>query len=441
MNFSNEKKALKDALGEYRGLWDYFKKAGCMLAGGALTSIYRKKPIADFDLYFRSKEDLADIIEQLEADRFVCMAKSDRSALFVSQKRKIIDDPDSNIKINVIYFKYFKNLQNVFRFFDFTCCMGGYDFKHDKFVFHDEFHRDNLLGNIVYSASSKYPLAALLRVQKYIKKGFKISKKEMIKIILHCHEKPIVSMKDLEDQVGSVYGTNIREAVGDIEPFSIGEVLEKLSEMEDTDFEIEEKKILKVDWDVELFKDLYFIGDFGSHHFLCRNKRIIKTASSSDIAKFGGKSYRIEYPLYLYKYVRDAAPNRLTSFWTNSFEYVVGQEVSDNRHGIYCCLPEKMSSSIYKYRQGAVAIEIRIDRPIDLIDEQNVGEDGVILVKRGYVTRIIEREDFNIENSKVSNGYLDEQQQVLRYGRIGETDNSEARKSLSNNFNWNVPSE
>lgn len=428
MNFSNEKKALRDGLGAYNKLWDTFKEAGVMLAGGALTSIYRKKPIADYDIYFRSKSDLRDVIEDLESRKFACMAKSDRSALFVGANIKSTD-PEDNIKINLVYFKYFKNLKEVFKYFDFTCCMCGYDFKTNSFESHPDFYRDVLLKNIVYSAHSKYPLAALLRVQKYIRKGFNISKKEMIKIILHCQKNPIKSMDELEEQIGSLYGTNIRDAVGEIEPFSIDAVIERLSEMEDTDFEIEDKKILNVDWDIELFKDLYFIGDFGSHHFLCVGNKIVRTATSNDIENFGGKSYKIEPPLYLYKHVRDAGPNKLTSFWTNSFHYAVGQQVGSSSHGIYCYLPERLKNGQYRHRNDAVAIEIRVDRQVDLIEKQSIQEDGIIRIKRGFVTRIVKEEEYYGESSKISNGYIDEQQQVLRYGRIGGDDKSKVRKS------------
>jgi hypothetical protein len=429
MNFSNEKKALKDALKDYPDLWSAFKEIGCMLAGGALTSIYRKKPIADFDLYFRSKEDLADLIEELESNKFVCMAKSDRSALFVAPKKTIHDNPDDNIKINLVYFKYFRELSEVFRYFDFTCCMCGYDFKTDCFDSHPDFYRDTLLENIVYSANSKYPLAALLRVQKYLKKGFKISKKEMIRIILHCQKNPIESMDDVADQVGSLYGTNIKEVIGEIEPFSIDAVIEKLSEVEDTNFEPEEKKILQIDWDIELFKDLYFIGDFGSNHFLCRSNKIIKAASYQDISNFADRSYKIEPPLYLYKHVRDIGNNRLCSFYRNSFQYVVGEEVSDSRTGVFCYLPEHLATGQYRRRAGSVAIEIRIDRQIDLWEKQAASSSGEIRIKKGTVTRIVPEGEYDGENSKVNNGHLDEQQQVLRYGRIGRTNSSEVRES------------
>jgi len=414
MNFSNEKKRIKDALKSNDDLINVFKKANAMLAGGAMTSIYRNKPIADFDLYFRSKSDIADVIDYLQERRFVCMAKSDRSALFLKE----------NIYINVIYFKYFNNLSEVFELFDFTCCMCGYDFKTDTIESHPSFYRDTLLGNIVYSAKSKYPLAALLRVQKYINKGFNVSKKEMIRMILHCQKTPVESMDDVADQVGSLYGTNVKEAIGKIEPFSIDAVIERLSEIEDTNFEPEEKKVLQIDWDVELFKDLYYILDAGPHHCLCRAGRIQKKATNQEITDFCHKSYRLKFPFYVYKHVKDAGSNKLCSYFNPTFRYVVGQEVSSKDPGIYTYLPENLRNGMYKPRGNAVAIEIRVDCATDIISLSQ----SELRIKRGVATRIIEKEEYDGENSKIGNGYLDEQQQVLQYARIGRPDTSEVRE-------------
>ncbi len=91
--YEREKYRLKTLIGEtaYNKLCQY----RCFLAGGAITSIFTGKEINDFDIYFRSAEDLAEALYNDYNNQYI-IAKTDKAILF----------QDNSVKIQFIYFRY-----------------------------------------------------------------------------------------------------------------------------------------------------------------------------------------------------------------------------------------------------------------------------------------------------------------------------------------------
>lgn len=57
-----EKLKIKQMLGSE--VYDTLKETKCVLAGGAITSLFTNREINDFDLYFTSKESLTQVFAQ-----------------------------------------------------------------------------------------------------------------------------------------------------------------------------------------------------------------------------------------------------------------------------------------------------------------------------------------------------------------------------------------
>lgn len=87
--------------------------------------------------------------------------------------------------------------------FDFAHCTCYYDYVNDYLELPEKAIKSLLMKELVYQ-NSKYPLAALMRIRKFIKRGFKINAGEMLKIIWHVQELDLKNPKILEDQLMGV---------------------------------------------------------------------------------------------------------------------------------------------------------------------------------------------------------------------------------------------
>jgi hypothetical protein len=117
LNTQFEKNKLYAYLGSE--LVDTLKHHKAFIAGGTITSLFCNREINDIDIYFRSKEDAFNCIIEMYDDKYWVMCLTDKAVLFVK------DD----LKIQTIFFKYFDKPEDIFKTFDFTTCMGAYDFK------------------------------------------------------------------------------------------------------------------------------------------------------------------------------------------------------------------------------------------------------------------------------------------------------------------------
>jgi hypothetical protein len=378
MNFAYEQNKIRKGLGAE--LFDSLSKIDCFLAGGAMVSIYNNKPVEDYDIYVKSPKDAFKIIRELEQMKFVCVAKTNRSALFC------LGAEEDKILINLIFFHYFNNLQEVFNLFDFTVCMGGYDFKNKSFDFHPAFFRDNLLKRLFYSNKSKYPIGALIRIGKYRDKDFTISKKELLKIVLHCQKLEINTIEELEDQVGTIYGCNLKEIVG--EEFDINDIIEKLDSIEDQDFTPSGKQVLDTNWKEELsvaFEVIsYSHGDHSVKKFYVLDDIFIDEAPKDAEA-----TRKVEFPIFLYKYVKETETEGVfCSFMRNSFKYKLGEEFDAGSHGSYCGPYSLRKDFTYSNYSNAVLVKIKVQKPEDIVAVNPVSPIGTT-VRKGIVEEVV----------------------------------------------------
>ena len=204
--YKNEKRKFYDYLG--KNLINCLQTYNCIVAGGSINSIFNRKDINDIDIYFRTKEDLSGFIQDY------C---SDFSGFILSKTKKalLIKDSNKNILVQLIYFKYFDKVEEIFDTFDFTVCMCAYDFKTEEFILHNEFLHHNTCRLLKFNENTAYPIMSALRVQKYKDKGYDIPKADFIKIILACMNLDITTYEELEEQIGGMYGINIDKLFDD----------------------------------------------------------------------------------------------------------------------------------------------------------------------------------------------------------------------------------
>lgn len=209
---------------EYRDMISYYD---CWLSGGAILSLVMGTEINDFDIYFKTKYDAYEFYKELNG---TLISNTDKSLVVKKHKN------GETYFFNLIIFRYFDYAQDIFDSFDFTCCKAAWTGK--KFIYDSKFMPDVASRRIVYTPSFRYPIASLLRVYKYQKKEFTISRNEMLKIIFQITQHPINSIKDLEEELGSHYGIALNKIYPKDEEFTIPKLIDVLSNLPDDIFEM-----------------------------------------------------------------------------------------------------------------------------------------------------------------------------------------------------------
>lgn len=185
-----EKYLLKKELDEVVAV---LRQCNAMLAGEAVTSLFTDERVRDWDLYFRNVAD-RDLAIKLFTEKGQLTFQTDTAKTFKFGQRKkpfqIICMPE-----------LMGQPSDIFDSFDFTVCMGLFDFAADEFVLHDDFLKHLAQRKLVVHVGTRFPICSLLRVLKYQRRGFKISGVDMMKLALAVHRVELNTFKDLRRQM------------------------------------------------------------------------------------------------------------------------------------------------------------------------------------------------------------------------------------------------
>lgn len=368
-------------------LWSYIEKeelknrlkeTDAIIAGGAIRSAITGEDINDVDIYFRSMEGAAYVVSYL-IENSKCVSWTNKSGLFAIGSGKLI---------NIIWFKEFSTPDEVFKSFDFTCVMGAMSCKSNVFTFHDDFFVSNMSKRIRYSATNLYPMASIFRIDKYRKKGFKTSKKELAKIMVKIIGLNISTVEELQDQLGTLYGINLEAVFKDVKEFNTETILEKLDEIEC--LEEYEKPKFNINTDdkfLELFEKCIRYEKIGKYYIEYIGK--FKSGTTSD--PINDNIADVQFPIKLYKYVKKTPEqNEFVSFYKNTFKYTIGEEVVDNDNGIWIGFFNERSGFTHKNEKDKALIEIEVASKEDIMyfDTSATGKR----ITKGTVVRVVEEE-------------------------------------------------
>lgn len=215
----------------FKSYKDMFKKNNIMVAGGVFTSLFTKQEINDLDCYVRNKQDLINFLKDCE-DEGGCFINS------ITDKSMTIIGLVGLPPVQLIYSLPADNLQEVFKYFDFTINMAGYDFKDDSFVYHEDFFSGISQKRLSFNKDTAFPLISAMRVNKYKDRGYSISRSEMIKILLEVTKLKLDTKEEFISAVGGLYGNIILSSISSLEEFSIDkamDIVEKEMKKQDKD--------------------------------------------------------------------------------------------------------------------------------------------------------------------------------------------------------------
>lgn len=199
-----------------------FPIAGAYLAGGAITSVFTNQPINDADVYFKTEHAFQEAVASAYDNNYWCVDVSKRSVTF----------SDNGRIEQYMHFGFFPTADDIFKAFDFTACMGAYDYDAKELVLHPDFLKHNSQRFLRFNPGTNFPLASATRVLKYQGRGYTIGKGDILKIALACRTAKIDSWSELKDQIGGAYGYKV-ELAGEDQPFSIEAAIEALTVAED----------------------------------------------------------------------------------------------------------------------------------------------------------------------------------------------------------------
>ena len=183
------------------------RTSNAIIAGGAIRSVFAGEYISDYDLYFDREEDLQIMKEYLD-EGFKVVFTSPNAISYKKDK----------ICIQLIIMPELIGLGyvNLLKEFDFTICMGAFSMEENKFYHAENFLTDLNERRLIFNIKAKYPMASMYRVLKYIKKGYKVSGLEIVKIGLSIHNLKMVDYRDLRKQLMGIDTLFLKELTDDL---------------------------------------------------------------------------------------------------------------------------------------------------------------------------------------------------------------------------------
>lgn len=257
------------------------------IAGGAITSIFTNKDINDLDIYPKSVEALYKLIEYCDNNTRVesCTDKSVFSVMF---------ENGNEVCLNIICLDTYKSPDDIFKTFDFSIVKGAFDMDSEEFYLHEEFLLDLSKRNLRCDTNTSFPLMSILRINKYLDRGYNISKNEIAKMLLKVSTLNISSIEEAEKHLGGLYGIEVGELFKD-KPFSLSELMDMMSYGRfDLNHKLDKKKIEKK------FKALKESVD----------KRYCDTVDVTGLREYKGGLFK-ELSPYVWQYIPNTYPDSL----------------------------------------------------------------------------------------------------------------------------------
>lgn len=231
-----------------------------------------------------------------------------------------------------------------------------------------------------FNHNTAYPIMSALRVQKYEKKGYVISKPEFIKIMLTINNLKINTYKEVKEQIGGMYGVNYDNLFVDLnddDKIDISKIIEKLSDLILLDEDYFKLPINKTESccfdDINKFinsfylengckiykKDLRVGWSKDSNYIVVKDNSIIDIIDEEDLEIDESRISNDNCMVYVYKNV-NKIEDKLFSYYDKEFEYKIGVETkANNEYGLFFDESEN-SASTYKNNSNSVLIKAMV---------------------------------------------------------------------------------
>ena len=188
-------------------------KESIILTGGAIANLFLTEPVNDFDLYFNNSKTLTKLVQyyikefkinklQIEetASRVFCIIKSDGAINLGPYEETNVYKPvfitDNSITLTdqiQLITRFVGSPEEIHKNFDFVHATNYWTYK-DKLVTNQNALETLLTKELRYKGSL-FPLCSLIRIRKFVKRGFTINAGQILKMCLQ------VSKLNLDDHL------------------------------------------------------------------------------------------------------------------------------------------------------------------------------------------------------------------------------------------------
>lgn len=230
-----------------------------IVTGGCIASMLLGEKVNDYDVYFRTKETVVALAKYYaarfaklhgESEEFAKVQEIEdvrgepRVRIFIQSRgsagaaedagtydSEVLDDPalaeslteteeaaverapydpvflSSNAvmlagKVQLIL-RFFGTPEEIHKNYDFTHCTNHWESADGNLVLRAEALQCLMSRTLVYQGS-RYPVCSLMRVRKFVNRGWRINAGQMLKIILQANELDLGDVSVLEDQLTGV---------------------------------------------------------------------------------------------------------------------------------------------------------------------------------------------------------------------------------------------
>jgi hypothetical protein len=173
---------------------------GPWIAGGSLHRTYRKIPLtnADVDVFFKNKEQFEQFVAAISLSSLFSNYKIESTIYSEWHCTLTIKYMDTEWKIQCVTFKYFDNIEELFKSFDINVCRIAYD--GNNVVYEDGILNDIKTNKLRFNQGSiYYPSVTLKRLVKYVKMGYDVEDVDP-KLLTHAFYKSKKKAIDILDQ-------------------------------------------------------------------------------------------------------------------------------------------------------------------------------------------------------------------------------------------------
>lgn len=349
MEFKFEKGKLYDYLGQ--GLVQDLVEAKAYIAGGTITSLFCNREINDLDIYFRSESSMIDFLENVWGESGTYVAALTKKAVL------LIKD---ELQIQLVHDRTYESPEEIFKAFDFTVCMGCYDFATETFILHDDFLKHNSQRQLRFNHETLYPIVSALRINKYKEKGYNISKSEFLKIMLSCMKLQINSYDELKKHLGGMYGINMDKIFDDTKEFSLEDAIVQLSDLSYSE-DYYTKPVVK---EIGNLDDIISQISKSAVKYIILKDDIYRIKSDGTLTEIHNKpenGIEVDKGEYFtgkkfYKFV-EKRDDRYFSYYDNGFEYKIGTEIKPKNEYLYFGLLEDVSQFSFRHNSDKVLLE------------------------------------------------------------------------------------
>ena len=173
---------------------------GPWIAGGCLHRTYRKLPLtnADVDVFFKNKEQIEQFVSAISLTSLFSGYTIESTIYSEWHCTLTIKYMDVDWKIQCVTFKYFDNIEELFKSFDINVCRIAYD--GTNIIYEDGVLNDINSNKLKFNEGSiYYPSVTLKRLVKYVKMGYDIEDVDL-KLLTHAFYKSKKKQIDILDQ-------------------------------------------------------------------------------------------------------------------------------------------------------------------------------------------------------------------------------------------------